>query len=77
MMTVLCLGGSLSEKLSDDPVSEEELKQVLRQVAAGLRYIHSQHLVHLDLKPGRYRCVHVYHRSVSYVCLHPIYNCYI
>lgn len=51
-------GGSLAELITRqekdgaDQLSENDLKQVLHQVAHGLRYIHSQHLVHLDIKPG-------------------------
>jgi len=40
-------------KESAEPMPEDDLKQVLLQVAHGLRYIHSQHLVHLDIKPGQ------------------------
>ena len=51
-------GGNLAEVLATDgPLSEGELKQVLLQVARGLRYIHSQKLVHLDIKPGNIYCI--------------------
>ncbi|XP_022079344.1 wee1-like protein kinase 1-A [Acanthaster planci] len=52
-----CNGGSLADVLFQNQqrgqhLSEPELKQLLYQVAQGLRYIHSQGLVHLDVKPG-------------------------
>nr|BAB83502.1 Wee1 [Patiria pectinifera] len=52
-----CNGGSLADVLFQNQqrgqhFSEPELKQLLYQVAQGLRYIHSQGLVHLDIKPG-------------------------
>lgn len=52
-----CNGGSLAEYVEEHRrtgghFSEPELVQILYQVVQGLRYIHSQNLVHLDLKPG-------------------------
>lgn len=37
--------------------AEAELKDLLLQVAMGLKYIHSSGLVHLDIKPSIY-CIH-------------------
>ena len=60
MFWVSSPGGSLAEliarqeKEGAERLSEDDLKQVLLQVAQGLRYIHSQHLVHLDIKPGQW-----------------------
>eukprot|EP00126_Sphaerothecum_destruens_P012200 Sdes_comp20985_c0_seq1m19498 len=34
------------------PLPEEKLCDILRQVAKGLKFIHSHSLVHLDIKPG-------------------------
>lgn len=53
-----CTGGSLSEVLESNRrtgtrMSESDFKQVLLQVAQGLKLIHSQNLVHLDIKPGQ------------------------
>ena len=60
-MTTTCAfftGGSLAELLSQQQsqnqlFSENELTQLLLQTAQGLKYIHSQNLVHLDVKPGK------------------------
>ncbi|KAK3593865.1 hypothetical protein CHS0354_011470 [Potamilus streckersoni] len=51
-----CNGGSLANyvkayRQTGRLLSEEEIIQVLYQSAQGLRYIHSQNLVHLDIKP--------------------------
>lgn len=52
-----CEGGSLADlieknKKSGKVMGEGELKQLLIQVAQGLKYIHSLGLVHMDIKPG-------------------------
>lgn len=47
-----CNGGSLQTLLQDRFLVESELKQLLMHVASGLRYIHSNDLVHMDLKAG-------------------------
>lgn len=50
-----CNGGSLQDMLDEDPnhtLPEPELRRLLLHVAEGLRYIHSMHLVHLDIKPA-------------------------
>ena len=58
MFIVVFAGGSLAEKVGRNQrqgmrLSELDLKQILLQISKGLLYIHSQNLVHLDLKPGR------------------------
>ncbi|XP_046326181.1 wee1-like protein kinase 1-B [Haliotis cracherodii] len=52
-----CNGGSLADIIEDNRRSgghlmESELRQILYQSSQGLKYIHSQNLVHLDIKPG-------------------------
>ncbi|KAJ8951157.1 hypothetical protein NQ318_021601 [Aromia moschata] len=47
-----CNGGSLADKISQGALSAPELRTLLLHVAEGLRYIHSEGLVHLDIKPG-------------------------
>uniref|UniRef100_H2YY56 non-specific protein-tyrosine kinase n=1 Tax=Ciona savignyi TaxID=51511 RepID=H2YY56_CIOSA len=52
-----CNGGSLADVLSQNQkngtsMSEKDALNVLVQIAKGLKYIHSQNLVHLDIKPG-------------------------
>ncbi|KAF5291791.1 hypothetical protein FQA39_LY14279 [Lamprigera yunnana] len=47
-----CNGGSLAQKIAHDSLSVFELRQLIMQVAEGLRYIHSKGLVHLDIKPA-------------------------
>ncbi|XP_044260912.1 wee1-like protein kinase [Tribolium madens] len=47
-----CNGGSLADRIQEGPLSPVELRQMLMHVAEGLRYIHSEGLVHLDIKPG-------------------------
>ncbi|KAJ8315702.1 hypothetical protein KUTeg_007852 [Tegillarca granosa] len=52
-----CNGGSLSDEIEEKQrtkkfMSEADVKQILLQIAQGLKYIHSQNLAHLDIKPG-------------------------
>ncbi|KAM9306359.1 wee1-like protein kinase 1-B [Pholidichthys leucotaenia] len=52
-----CNGGTLSDVITENYrclgfLSELELKDVLLQVAQGLKYIHSTSLVHMDIKPS-------------------------
>jgi wee1-like protein kinase len=47
-----CNGGSLQSLLQERFLSETELKTLLLHVAEGLKYIHSNNLVHMDLKAG-------------------------
>ena len=59
IQTEYCNGGSLSSLLAEcradgrQHLSEAELKQLTVHIAAGLKYIHSHGLVHLDIKPGQ------------------------
>lgn len=52
-----CNGGTLSDVITENYrrlsyLSELELKDLLLQVAGGLKYIHSTSLVHMDIKPS-------------------------
>ncbi|XP_034234905.1 wee1-like protein kinase 2 [Thrips palmi] len=52
-----CNGGSLAQaiekhKENGTRFTEQELRQMLRHIGEGLRYIHSMKLVHMDIKPG-------------------------
>ena len=51
-----CEGGSLANLIIEmrkksEKFTENHLKKILIHVAQGLKYIHSQNLVHLDIKP--------------------------
>merc|ERR1712012_430666 len=51
-----CNGGSFSQMIeerreSGEHFTEEELKTVLAHGLKGLRYIHSKHMAHMDIKP--------------------------
>ncbi|XP_022906291.1 wee1-like protein kinase [Onthophagus taurus] len=47
-----CNTGSLAEMIAQGPLSQQELRRLLMQLAEGLRYIHLQGLVHMDIKPA-------------------------
>nr|CAH7725305.1 unnamed protein product [Callosobruchus chinensis] len=47
-----CNCGSLADKIAKEPLSQQELHTMLLHVAEGLRYIHSEGLVHMDIKPA-------------------------
>lgn len=56
-----CNGGSLADVIAEqrtqqDKFSESELRRLMIHLAQGLKYIHSQGLVHLDIKPGEKYC---------------------
>nr|XP_040235558.2 wee1-like protein kinase [Anopheles coluzzii] len=47
-----CNGGSLQTVLQERCLKESELRTLLLHIAEGLKYIHSNDLVHMDLKAG-------------------------
>ncbi|XP_026331756.1 wee1-like protein kinase, partial [Hyposmocoma kahamanoa] len=47
-----CEGGSLQQVIEKGPLPESELLILLAHISDGLAYIHSLHLVHMDVKPG-------------------------
>ncbi|XP_052867400.1 wee1-like protein kinase [Anopheles cruzii] len=47
-----CNGGSLQTVLQERCLNESELRTLLLHIAEGLKYIHSNELVHMDLKAG-------------------------
>lgn len=47
-----CNGGSLQILLQERTLKESELRTLLQHIAEGLKYIHSNDLVHMDLKAG-------------------------
>lgn len=59
-----CNGGSLQSLLMDRNLAEPELRTLLMHVAEGLKYIHSNDLVHMDLKAGNIFLTKVPHRPV-------------
>ena len=36
------------------PFTESQIRNVMRDVCQGLKYIHKRNLTHLDIKPGDY-----------------------
>lgn len=56
-----CNGGSLEDILEKNRrkhffVPEQQLKQILHQLADALAYMHAQDLAHLDIKPANIMC---------------------
>ena len=47
-------GQTLEERIQANPLSEEDVREVVYNVASGLAYLHGQSraLIHRDVKPG-------------------------
>lgn len=52
IQTELC-SGTLAEEISAGPMAEPRRFKVLREILLALDFIHRQHMVHLDIKPGK------------------------
>ena len=52
LVTELCTGGELFDKISDETYfSEQDAANIVKQVLSAINYIHSNSVVHRDLKP--------------------------
>jgi hypothetical protein len=51
IQTELC-SGTLAEEIAVGPMAEPRRFKVLREILLALDFIHRQHMVHLDIKPG-------------------------
>lgn len=51
-----CCQASLSHFIKDDKVkfNESLIRQILRDICSGLKFLHEHNIVHLDIKPGEY-----------------------
>lgn len=63
-----CNGGSLQTALQERYLVESELRTLLLHIAGGLKYIHSNDLVHMDLKAGNIFMTKLPGRSASVDC---------
>lgn len=63
MNSCICLpsiaGGELFERLVDDNFEHTEptSARYMQQILEGMRYVHKQNIIHLDLKPENIVCV--------------------
>lgn len=66
-----CNGGSLADSAKGRAFTETQAKDLLLQVAKGLKYIHAQRLAHMDIKPGNiFICVDVHNAKMDVSCDH-------
>lgn len=59
LITELVEGGELFERIVNDDfeLTEKKAAIFMRQICEGVDYMHSQHIVHLDMKPENILCV--------------------
>lgn len=62
-------GGELFERIIDEDfeLTERECIKYMRQISAGVEYIHKQGIVHLDLKPENIMCVNKTGTSIKLI----------
>jgi serine/threonine-protein kinase len=52
VISPLAAGGSLRERLRRSHLEPRQALPLIRQIADALHYVHAQHCLHLDIKPG-------------------------
>jgi serine/threonine protein kinase len=52
IVTELCYGGNLDERIKRGPISNLEVAGILLQLVEGLKYLRKMQVVHRDLKPA-------------------------
>lgn len=52
MVTELCNGGELFDKISEEQhFSEQDAAKIVKQILSAINYCHQRNIVHRDLKP--------------------------
>jgi len=51
IVTELCAGGNLLDRIEQGPIEEKEMKRIARELMQGLAYLHALNICHRDLKP--------------------------
>jgi len=54
LVTVLCLGGELFDRVAEGSFSERSASQLTKQMLLALAHCHERHIVHRDLKPENF-----------------------
>lgn len=59
LVTEFLSGGELFERVADEDfdLTESECVSFMKQICEGVRYLHENNVVHLDLKPENIICV--------------------
>lgn len=59
VITELAVGGTLADLLKQDGyIPDTHLEEFVRDIVAGLNYIHSQGILYCDLQPGKVSILH-------------------